>query len=98
MTTQKPKTTWQGEKLEVGNIITVFEDPLTEKKAEGKAKLIKLLKDDSETRALQYWEVESLGEKYLRWIRVKQDPEEVRKSINKSVVEIHKKHGDSWRL
>jgi hypothetical protein len=62
---------WEAEKrlmdkLEVGNTVIIYEDPMTESKPEGKAKLVELLKDGID---LQYWRVESLGEQFNRWIK-----------------------------
>ena len=52
--------------MEVGDIVTIYEDPLSCQKPEGEAKLVELLIDDKE---MQYWKVESLGEYYRRWIK-----------------------------
>jgi len=56
------------EKFEVGDIVTIYEDPLTCSKVEGKARLLELLKDDEQ---LQYWRVEFLRdhEQANRWIK-----------------------------
>ena len=55
-----------GLSMEVGDIVTIYEDPLSCQKPEGEAKLVELLIDDKE---MQYWKVESLGEYYRRWIK-----------------------------
>lgn len=46
--------------LEKGQIVTIYEDPITQKKPEGKAKLIKRhhIVDN-----MEYWQVEFLDEK-----------------------------------
>ena len=57
--------------MKVGDVVVIYEDPLTQKKPEGKATLIKLVMDDVE---MQRWEVESLGERYFRWIKKALNP------------------------
>ena len=55
-------------KMKSGDFVTVYEDPLTEKKLEGKAELVTLLKDEEDK---QFWLVEFHGEAGLfgRWIK-----------------------------
>lgn len=57
--------------MKVRDIVMIYEDPLTCRKPEGKAKLLKLLKDDIE---LQFWRVcFDNGETANRWIKKKED-------------------------
>lgn len=59
-------------KMKIGDIVEIFEDPVTCKKSEGKARLLRLHKDDFE---LQYWRVQFLADKgsqYNRWIKKKE--------------------------
>ncbi len=55
----------------VGDIVTIFEDPWSQKKPEGKARLIK------RTRildpALEYWEVQFEGEECTHWRWIKKE-------------------------
>ena len=51
--------------MKPNDIIEVFEDPITRKNSEGKAKLLKCLNSDMELRdgrQLEYWEVEYLDD------------------------------------
>lgn len=52
-----------------GEIITIFEDPLTQQKPEGKAELI--TKTPNYDNELENWMVKFTGEKYMvyRWIK-----------------------------
>jgi len=54
--------------MKVGDVVTIYEDPFSEKKPERKAELIALLKDDGD---MEYWLVEFKGEAGLfgRWIK-----------------------------
>lgn len=42
--------------MRIGDVVTIYEDPLTRKKVEGRAKLRRLWQTDNENR-LEYWEV-----------------------------------------
>lgn len=57
--------------LKPGRVVNIYEDPITEKKVEGSAKLIKcLIKRDDEKK--EYWRVKFLSDKYTtseRWIK-----------------------------
>jgi len=52
--------------MEKGQIVTVFQDPITEGVPEGKAKLIKIVDDygAAPDKELEYWEVAFLDDKY----------------------------------
>lgn len=56
--------------LEEGSVVEVFEDPVTCKRSEGKAKLLKLLRD---SEGIQFWSLVFLNDtdetQYNRWIR-----------------------------
>jgi len=56
------------EKFEVGDIVTIYEDPLTCTKVEGKARLLEFLQEDEDR---QYWRVEFVKdrEQANRWIK-----------------------------
>jgi len=51
-----------------GDVVRIYEDPLTEKKLEGEAKLIEKISDDGER---EYWLVEFTRghERHPRWIK-----------------------------
>ena len=52
----------------VGDVVRIYEDPLTEKTLEGEAKLIELLSEDTDR---EYWLVEFTRghERHPRWIK-----------------------------
>jgi hypothetical protein len=52
--------------MKQGETVTIYEDPITCQKSEGKAKLVRRIMVDGD---LEYWEVESLGEHFRRWIK-----------------------------
>jgi len=54
--------------MKVGDVVTIYEDPLTCTKPEGKARLLERLNVDDE---LQHWRVEFLKDhsEALRWIK-----------------------------
>jgi len=54
--------------LKIGDIIQIYENPLSETNPEGRARLLELLIDD---QSMQYWRVEFVedGEQANRWIR-----------------------------
>jgi len=56
--------------MQPGQVVKIYEDPLTEKKLEGEAKLIELLHQDSDR---EYWIVEFTRghERHARWIKKK---------------------------
>jgi hypothetical protein len=77
-----------------GDIVTIYEDPLTEKKAEGKAKLIRPILSESDND-LEYWEVKfENGDIVLRWIR-KPETEEERRERE---AEEREQYDESWRF
>ena len=51
-------------KLHPKNIVTIFEDPITMKKEEGKARLIRLVSED-DGDGLERWEVRFLDDGYV---------------------------------
>lgn len=53
--------------MEKGQIIMIYQDPITQQKPEGEAKLLKLEKDDPDQ---QYWKVRFLSDGFVtfRWI------------------------------
>lgn len=63
--------------MEKGQVVTVYQDPITEVYPEGKAKLIRRFDDygAAPNERLEYWEVAFLedegGETYNRLIKVK---------------------------
>lgn len=62
--------------MKVGDVVMIYEDPISEKKPEGKAKLLELLMDGE----LQYWRVLFLSEdkrnpyNFNRWIKKSVNP------------------------
>ena len=57
--------------MKKGEIVTIYEDPLTEKKMEGKARLVEEIVSDP---PLESWYVRFIGEEsdeYVRWIKTK---------------------------
>ena len=58
--------------MQPGQVVKIYEDPLTEKKLEGEAKLIELLHQDSDR---EYWLVEFTRghERHPRWIKKTKD-------------------------
>jgi len=56
--------------MKKGDIVTIYQDPLTQEKFEGKAVLLEFLKDDYQ---MERWEVhfleDSLDERYERWVK-----------------------------
>lgn len=55
--------------MKKGDIVTIYENPLTKEKPEGRAKLVKKICDDVD---MEYWQVQFLpGERnnYTRWIK-----------------------------
>lgn len=60
--------------MEKGQIVTIYEDPITRKKPEGNAKLLALEKDDP---IMQYWRVRfNNGFITSRWIRLPHNNQE----------------------
>jgi hypothetical protein len=54
--------------MKVGDVVTIYEDPLTEKKPEGKGKLQRLILDDGDR---ELWEIifYPSGDNCNRWIK-----------------------------
>jgi hypothetical protein len=53
------------QRLEKGKIITVYEDPLTEKRPEGMARLIEQIGVKTHHNGLEYWAVEFISDEFL---------------------------------
>lgn len=52
----------RGDKMKPGDIVMIYEDPITQQKEEGRAKLIKQLFDSGDGQP--YWLVEFLEDNY----------------------------------
>jgi hypothetical protein len=46
--------------LQAGNIVTIYEDPITETKPEGEARLVEFVRDDGDM--LEFWFVHFSGD------------------------------------
>lgn len=59
--------------MKVGDVVEIYEDPLTEKKPEGRAKLQRFILDHGDK---ELWEVisERSGDNCNRWIKKKVNP------------------------
>jgi hypothetical protein len=62
-------------KLKIGEKVTIYEDPVTCKRPEGKATLVRLVKPSqpSDEPKLEHWEVQfdaEIGDTYIRVIKV----------------------------
>lgn len=57
--------------MKKGDVIMIYEDPFTQKKEEGKAKLIEKYQAGSYPGDQEYWKVKFVGspQTYLRWIK-----------------------------
>lgn len=76
-----------------GDIVTIYQDPVSQKKAEGKAKLLQLLLEGEED--FEYWKVEfENGDKVCRWIR-RPETDEERKEREAEEIE---QRDESWRF
>ena len=51
--------------MKQGDIVTIYEDPFTRKKPEGKAKLLALLEAAKRPRDLQRWSVKFLSDGFI---------------------------------
>lgn len=54
------------------DVVTIYEDPLTEKKPEGQARLVKLMFPPNYNPDMELWEVQLLAEPketYFRWVK-----------------------------
>jgi len=55
-------------KMKKGEVVTIHEDPITEEKPEGEAKLLKKIDEDHHAvrPRCEFWQVKFLDEKYKR--------------------------------
>jgi rubrerythrin len=58
--------------LKPGDVVMIYEDPVTKAKPEGRAKLLKLIRTEEED--MQFWQVEFIegGEKVERWVDIRE--------------------------
>lgn len=57
--------------MKKGDVVMIYQDPITQKKPEGKAKLLKLeIRDKS--GEMEYWKVlfKNEDETYFRWVKI----------------------------
>ncbi len=57
--------------MKLGDIVTIYENPLTHDRPEGEAKLIKHLREDKGIANYNFWEVEFIkepGVTFQRWV------------------------------
>jgi hypothetical protein len=59
--------------LSPGQVVMIYEDPVSKKKPEGKAKLLKLIRSEEKFEDMQFWEVEfEDGTRTERWVDIRE--------------------------
>lgn len=71
----------------IGDVVRIYDDPLTEKKFEAEAKLINMILEDDDR---EYWLVEFTPdhERHPRWIKKKSEHEKATEMFKKALYEV----------
>ena len=59
--------------MKKGDVVMIYQDPLTQEKEEGQARLIRCVGDQNDGCCTEYWQVKFLGDGYVVHRMVKRE-------------------------